>query len=107
MGYAQVYGVYMNTAYFDSNLESASPSVFLQLQTVLIEPLLVVAVGTFWLVALPFVAISLACVKIWDALVALKSSNTARPNPLFLRRSHASEGQPALHSRHPVRIGHA
>ena len=106
MGYAQVYGVYMNTAYFDSNLESASPSVFLQLQTVLIEPLLVVAVGTFWLVALPFVAISLACVKIWDALVALKSSNTARPNPLFLRRSGSPKSAPTLSSSSPVRTGH-
>jgi hypothetical protein len=106
MGYAQSYGVYMSTAYFDSNLGSASPSVFSQLQTVVIEPLLVVAVGAFWLVALPFVAVSLVGVKIWDALVALKSSNAARPNPLILRQSRPPKNAPALSSPSPVRTGH-
>ena len=106
MGYAQSYGVYMSTAYFDSNLESASPSVFFQLQTFLIEPLLVVAVGAFWLVALPFVAVSLAGVKIWDALVALKSSNAALPNPLFLRSGGSPKSTPTLSSSSAVRTGH-
>ena len=72
----------------------------------LIEPLLIVAVAAFWLVALPFVPVSLGCVKIWDALVAMKSGSAVRLNPLFLRRGRASQSQTALPSRNPVRIGH-
>lgn len=97
----------MTTTYFEAGLETHPLSGFAQVKTILVEPLLIVAVCAFWIAALPFVPVWLVCVKVWDVLVAMKSGNAARPNPLFLRRSRASEGQPALHSRHPVRIGHA
>jgi hypothetical protein len=46
-----------------------------RLKAFFIEPLLVLGVFAFWLVALPFVAVSLVAVKVWD---------TFRPDAVFL-----------------------
>ncbi len=73
----------------------------------LVEPFLVVAVAIFWLVALPFVAVSLACVRIWDTLVALKSSKAASPNPLILRHRRPPEGALVLLSSRAIGANHA
>jgi hypothetical protein len=62
---------------------------FSQLKIVLIEPALVVSAVFFWVAALPFMALSLRCVKIWDTLMALKSAAGVRPNPLILRHGLA------------------
>ena len=59
---------------------------FSDLKAILLEPLLMVGVSVFWILALPFVAVSLMCVKIWDTVVALKSGTA---NPLILRRGGA------------------
>lgn len=68
---------------------------FSELGTALLEPLLVVGASLFWLVALPFVALSLMCVKIWDTVAALRMGTAARANPLILR-SGAPKTIPAL-----------
>ena len=105
MGYAQLYGTYMNPAPCTPSLESDSSYGFSLLLTVLVEPLLAMAAATFWLVALPFVAVSLACVKVWDTLMALKSSKAAFPNPLILRRRRSPESAPALSNSSAIRAG--
>jgi hypothetical protein len=58
---------------------------FSELKIALVEPALVMSAVFFWVAALPFVALSLRCVKIWDKLTALKSAAGIRPNPLILR----------------------
>ena len=58
---------------------------FSNLKIALVEPALMVSAVFFWVAALPFVALSLRCVKIWDTLRALKSAAGVRPNPLILR----------------------
>jgi len=68
----------------------------------LVEPFLVVATATFWLLALPLVAVSLACVKICDAFVALNSTQVANPNPLILRNHRQPQDAPAF--ANPVEI---
>ena len=87
--------VVMNPA----NFEQSSPSNATKqprLHMILVEPLLVVATAVFWLLALPLVAVSLGSVKIWDAFVALNSSEIATPNPLILRRGRQPEATSAF-----------
>jgi hypothetical protein len=95
----------MATASFDSGFGPQPASGFSQVRTVLIEPLLMVAVAAFWLVALPFVAVSLVCVKIWDALVTMKSGIAAPRNPLFLRRGVDAQIAPTISRRKPAPAG--
>ena len=57
----------------------------------LLEPLLAVAAAAFWLVALPFAAVSLMAVRVWDAFVALVTGHALRPNPLILRPDTGEE----------------
>ena len=45
---------------------------FLELKIALVEPVLMMSAIFFWIAALPFVALSLRCVEIWDTLTALK-----------------------------------
>jgi len=86
----------MTTTFPDSALAPQPPSFgFAELGTALFEPVLVVGAALFWLVALPFVALSLMLVKIWDTLVALKMGTLAQANPLILRSSAPRTG-PAL-----------
>jgi hypothetical protein len=77
----------MTITYLDSALAIKSSPAFAHLQTILIEPLLIVAAVAFWFVALPFVAVSAVCVKIWDTVVGSGSGNAVRTNSLILRRS--------------------
>ena len=79
----------MTISYIDSALAIKSSPAFAHLQTILIEPLLIVAAAAFWFVALPFVAVSAVCVKIWDTVVGLGSGNAVRTNSLMLRRRAA------------------
>ena len=85
----------MTTTFSDSALPPHSFS-FAEVRTALVEPALVVGAALFWAVALPFVALSLMCVKIWDTLIALKSGSGVRPNPLILRRGLAKSGLTAV-----------
>ncbi len=86
----------MSAANFDSAFAAEPAPGFSRVKTILVEPLLVVVVAAFWLVALPFVAVSLACVKVGDALVAMESGSAARPNPLIPRRDCIPEGAAIL-----------
>jgi hypothetical protein len=70
---------------------------FSELKIVLIEPALVVSAVFFWVAALPFMALSLRCVKIWDTLMALKSAAGVRPHPLILPHGLA-KGAPSRRS---------
>jgi hypothetical protein len=88
----------MNATYLKSSLAPSTTQQTGVLRTILVEPLLVVASGAFWLFALPLVAVSLACVKAWDAFVALNSSNAATPNPLILRSRRQVQDVPAFSS---------
>ena len=81
----------MITTFSDSALTPHSFG-FAEVKTALVEPVLVVGAALFWLAALPFVALSLMCVKIWDTLMALKSGAGVRPNPLILRPGLAKSG---------------
>ena len=81
----------MTTTFSDSALTPQSFGLA-ELKNALLEPVLVVGVAFFWVAALPLVALSLMCVKIWDALMALKSGAGVRPNPLILRRGLAKGG---------------
>ncbi len=57
----------MTTTYPDSALASHSFG-FMELMTALLEPALLTGAAFFWVATLPFVALSLVFVKIWDAL---------------------------------------
>jgi hypothetical protein len=81
----------MITTFSDSDLAPHSFG-FAEVRNALVEPALVLGAAFFWIVAIPFVAFSLMCVKIWDTLIALKSGAGVRPNPLILRRGLAKSG---------------
>jgi hypothetical protein len=81
----------MTTTFSDSALAPHSCG-FAEVRTALVEPALVVGAALFWVVVIPFVALSLMCVKIWDTLLALTSGAGVRPNPLILRRGLAKSG---------------
>jgi len=51
----------------------------------LAEALLAIGATLFWLSALPFVAVFLALVKVWDTSIALVTGHAVRSNPLILR----------------------
>lgn len=106
---AYTYGTYMSTTLFDSEFATEPASRFSWAKAIFVEPLLTLAVAAFWLVTLPFVAVSLVCVKIGDALVAMESASEVRLNPLFLRSSsrRAPEVALTLRNREAVRAGHA
>lgn len=44
-----------------------------ELKAVFIEPLLTLGAALFWIVVIPFLAVPLVCVKIWDTAMALTS----------------------------------
>ena len=77
----------MSAALANPQLAAQKEFRFSQGKTILVEPLLILAGAAFWLFTLPFVAASLVCVKVGDALVAMEKRIEARPNPLILRRA--------------------
>ena len=81
----------MRKTFSDSALTLPSLGFF-ELKFALLEPALVVSAVFFWIAALPFVALSLRCVEIWDTLTALKSAPGVRSNPLILRHGFARRG---------------
>lgn len=92
----------MITTYSDS---AFTPHFFgyAEARNALVEPALLIGAALFWAITLPFVAFSLMCVKIWDTLMALKSGEDIRPNPLILRRGLVKGG---LTMRNSTRIAH-
>lgn len=87
----------MTTPFSDSALPPHSLGLA-EVSNALVESALVVAAALFWAVAIPFVALSLMCVKIWDTLAALTSGAGVRPNPLILRRGLAKSTLTAVRS---------
>lgn len=93
----------MITTYSDSAFTTQSFDSS-ELKTVLLEPALMVGAAIFWVAVLPFVALSLMGIKIWDTLKALGSGSSVRPNPLILRTGLAKSGLTARSSPSTVRI---
>jgi hypothetical protein len=93
----------MTTSFSDSTLNPHSFG-FAEVKTALVEPALVVGAALFWAAAIPFVALSLMCVKIWDTLTALKSGAGVRPNPLILRAGLAKSGPTVRNSPRTAQI---
>lgn len=79
----------MTSTYTQSAL-SPRPFGSAEMKAALLEPLLVVGVSAFWLVTLPFVAVSLFAVKIWDTANAF-AHGSVQANPLILRRGMAAQ----------------
>ena len=73
----------MITTYSDSALHTQSFGLT-ELKTALMEPALIRGAAIFWVAALPFVALSLMALKIWDTLKALGSGSSVSPDPLIL-----------------------
>jgi hypothetical protein len=63
-------------------------------KAILAEPFLLLGVSAFWLVTLPFAAVALLGVKVWDGAVAL-TREASRKNPLILRRGRAPRADEA------------
>ena len=78
----------MTTTYYQS--ENSRPFGLTDLKSALLEPLLVVGVSAFWFVTLPFAAVSLLGVKLWETGSAF-SHKTASRNPLILRRGQVAK----------------
>lgn len=95
----------MTTTYFPSELDPQTGSVFSEMKAVLLEPVMIAGVAAFWLVTLPFVAMSLTCVRVWDTLVAMKSSQGAQSNPLILRRGRPLKSASTFSTGDAVRSG--
>ena len=92
----------MTTTFSDSALAPHSFGLS-ELKAALLEPALIAAAAIFWVAALPFVALSLMFVKIWDTLKAIGSGATVRPNPLILRRGLAKSGPTVRSPRRTAR----
>jgi hypothetical protein len=86
----------MRKTFSDSTLTLQSLGFF-ELKIALVEPALVVSAVFFWIAALPFVALSLRCVEIWDTLTASKPAAGVRSNPIILGHGLAKSG-PATRS---------
>ena len=78
----------MTTTYYQPPADSR-PFGLTDLKSALLEPVLVVGVSAFWIVTLPFAAVSLLGVKIWDTASAFSRKTTTR-NPLILRRGQTT-----------------
>ena len=66
----------MSTTYPQSALPSR-PFGSSELKAALLEPFLILGVSAFWIVTLPFAAVALLCVKIWDALSGPRMTSNA------------------------------
>ena len=97
--------VNMTATYFDTNSEYQPAAEFSYVKAILLEPALIAVVAVFWALVLPFVAVSVACVRVWDSLVAIKTRVAIPSNPLFLSRSAAQASARAFSDRNAVRSG--
>ncbi|CAN5414670.1 hypothetical protein BH20VER3_BH20VER3_03520 [soil metagenome] len=82
----------MTTTFTNPALTPETSFGLAEMKSLLIEPFLILGSACFWIIALPFVAFSLMCVKVWDTILALKPGQNARQNPLILRRGLAKGG---------------
>ena len=80
--------------------DSALTSELSGAKTLLLEPVLTAAAAVFWLIALPFAAVSIMAVRIWDVLAALVTGRAIRPNPLILRQTSAKSARAARASKY-------
>lgn len=80
--------------------DSALTRELSEAKALLIEPVLATAVAVFWLIALPFAAVSIMAVRVWDGLVALVTGHALRLNPLILRQTPAKTARVAQASKH-------
>ena len=80
--------------------DSALTSELSESKMLLLEPVLAIAAAAFWLIALPFAAVSIMAVRVWDALVALVMGHALRPNPLILRQTPAKTARVGRASKH-------
>jgi hypothetical protein len=87
----------MTTSIFSDSVLTAELS---GVKALLIEPVLTAAAAVFWLIALPFAAVSIMAVRVWDALVALVTGHALRPNPLILRQTPAKTARVGRASKH-------
>lgn len=88
----------MTTVYSNSSVADRSFGLA-DLKSLLLEPFLVLGVSAFWLLTLPFAAVAMLAVKIWDKCApSLNRANSA--HPLILRRGAASDKMTA-----PGRVG--
>ncbi|MBA3962922.1 MAG: hypothetical protein H0X40_13640 [Chthoniobacterales bacterium] len=92
----------MTTTYYHQT-ENSRPFRSTDLKSALLEPLLVVSVSAFWIVTLPFAAVSLLGVKLWDTASAF-SRKTATRNPLILRRGQATNDSALPQSASPKKV---
>ena len=82
----------MTSTYSHSALTTRSTGST-ELKSILLEPLLVVGVSAFWLVTLPFAAVSMLGVNLWDTAVSF-SRRHSHSNPLILRRRGLLKNDP-------------
>ncbi len=82
----------MTSTFANPTLTPDDSSTGTDLKSILLEPFLMAGSACFWLVALPFVAVSLMCVKVWDTISAIIPGHSAQKNPLILRRGLAKGG---------------
>ena len=80
----------MTTTYSHSALDSEHS---FDIKALLAEPFLIAGSLAFWLVTLPFAAVAVIALKIWDTLTG---SSQRRANPLILRRGTVASGSPSL-----------
>ena len=83
----------MTTTYSHSTLDS-QPSF--DWKAFLAEPFLIIATSAFWLVTLPFVALAVFSVKIWDTATGFSQRQA---NPLILRRGNVTSSDSSLAQR--------
>ena len=77
-------GVSMITTFSEAAFAGQS-SGFSSRAVSLLEPAMTVGTALFWCIALPFVAFSLMCVKVWDTIVGFFPGAAAGSNKLILR----------------------
>lgn len=94
----------MTTTFANASLTPDDSSIGTDLKSILLEPFLMVGSVCFWLVALPFVAVSLVCVKVWDTLSAIVPGHNAQKNPLILRRGLAKGGVTVRGTARPAQV---
>jgi hypothetical protein len=70
---------------FSESVFAAQSSGFSSRAVSLLEPAMTVATALFWCIALPFVAFSLMCVKVWDTIVGFFPGAGVGSNKLILR----------------------
>lgn len=70
---------------FSETAFAAQSSGFSTRAVSLLEPAMTIGTALFWCLALPFVAFSLMCVKVWDTIVGFFPGAGVGSNKLILR----------------------